>query len=83
MTLPIFQGGRLKANYKASKSQFDETLAAYQQSILVALKEVAAYGVSIPTVAQNIKERVEHLVRTQAGIELKTTRIHAVGVQRA
>lgn len=40
MTLPIFQGGRLKANYKASKSQFEETLAAYQQSILTALKEV-------------------------------------------
>lgn len=40
MTLPIFQGGRLKANYQASKSQFDETLAAYQQSILTALKEV-------------------------------------------
>lgn len=40
MTLPIFQGGRLKANYKASKSQYEETLAAYQQSILTALKEV-------------------------------------------
>lgn len=40
MTLPIFQGGRLKANYQASKSQYDETLAAYQQSILTALKEV-------------------------------------------
>ncbi len=40
MTLPIFQGGRLKANYQASKSQFEETLAAYQQSILTALKEV-------------------------------------------
>lgn len=40
MTLPMFQGGRLKANHQASKSQFDETLAAYQQSILTALKEV-------------------------------------------
>ena len=44
---------------------------------------VMAYGVSIPTVAQNIRERVEHLVRTQAGIDLAATRVHAVGVQRA
>lgn len=43
---------------------------------------VAAYGVSIPTVAQNIVERVEHTVKTQAGIELAATRVHAVGVQR-
>lgn len=43
---------------------------------------VAAYGVSIPTVAHNIVERVEHTVKTQAGIELAATRVHAVGVQR-
>lgn len=44
---------------------------------------VVAYGVSIPTVARNIKDRVEHIVKTQAGIELGATRVHAVGVQRA
>ena len=43
---------------------------------------VAAYGVSIPTVAQNIVDRVMHTVKSQAGIELSATRIHAVGVQR-
>ncbi|WP_412029844.1 Asp23/Gls24 family envelope stress response protein [Deinococcus yunweiensis] len=43
---------------------------------------VAAYGVSIPTVAQNIVDRVVHTVKTQAGIELSATRVHAVGVQR-
>ncbi len=40
MTLPIFQGGRLKGNLAASKSRYEETLAAYRQSILTALKEV-------------------------------------------
>ncbi|MFC4637541.1 Asp23/Gls24 family envelope stress response protein [Deinococcus hohokamensis] len=43
---------------------------------------VAAYGVSIPTVARNITDRVEHMVRSHAGIELAATRVHAVGVQR-
>lgn len=40
MTLPMFQGGRLRANLKASKAAYDETLANYRQSILVALQEV-------------------------------------------
>ena len=43
---------------------------------------VAAYGVSIPTVARNIVERVEHVVKNLAGMELSATRVHAVGVQR-
>jgi multidrug efflux system outer membrane protein len=40
MTLPIFQGGKLRANLKASKFRYEETLAAYRQSILTALREV-------------------------------------------
>ena len=44
---------------------------------------VMAYGVSIPTVASNIVERVEHVVKNQAGIELAATRVHAVGVAHA
>ena len=44
---------------------------------------VVAYGVSIPTVASNIVERVEHVVKSQAGIELASTRVHAVGVSHA
>lgn len=42
---------------------------------------VVAYGVSIPTVARNITERVEHAAKTHAGIELARTRVHAVGVR--
>jgi uncharacterized alkaline shock family protein YloU len=44
---------------------------------------VVAYGVSIPVVASNIVERVEHVVKSQAGIELASTRVHAVGVSHA
>lgn len=40
ITLPIFQGGKLKANLRASKAGYEETLASYQQTILTALKEV-------------------------------------------
>lgn len=40
LTLPIFQGGKLRANLAASKSRYEETLASYRQTILTAIKEV-------------------------------------------
>jgi multidrug efflux system outer membrane protein len=41
LTGPIFQGGQLRAQYRAAKAKFDEASAAYQQSVLTAFQEVA------------------------------------------
>jgi multidrug efflux system outer membrane protein len=41
LTGPIFQGGRLRAQYRAAKAKFDEARAAYEQSVLTAFQEVA------------------------------------------
>jgi multidrug efflux system outer membrane protein len=38
---PLFQGGQLRAQYRASKARFDEAKAAYEQSVLTALQEVS------------------------------------------
>ncbi|CAM2887807.1 efflux transporter outer membrane subunit [Rariglobus hedericola] len=38
--LPLFQGGRNKANLARSRAAYDEAAATYQQSVLVALREV-------------------------------------------
>lgn len=40
LSLPIFAGGRNLANYRRSKSAFEETIARYRQSILVAFGDV-------------------------------------------
>ncbi len=40
ISAPLFTGGRLKSNLAASKSRYEETLASYRQSILLALREV-------------------------------------------
>ncbi len=37
---PILDGGTNKANYQAARSRYDEALAKYRQSLLVALREV-------------------------------------------
>ncbi len=40
ITTPLFTGGRLKGNLAASKSRYEESLAGYKQTILLALHEV-------------------------------------------
>jgi multidrug efflux system outer membrane protein len=40
ISLPIFAGGRLRADYKRSQAAYDETIANYRQRILVAFAEV-------------------------------------------
>jgi len=38
---PLFQGGRLRAEYRAAKAGFDDAKAAYEKTVLTALQEVA------------------------------------------
>jgi multidrug efflux system outer membrane protein len=40
VSLPIFQGGRLKASLAAAKAQYEQTVAAYVQQVLVAYGDV-------------------------------------------
>jgi outer membrane protein, multidrug efflux system len=38
---PLFQGGQLRAQYRAAKARFDEAKAAYEQTVITALQEVS------------------------------------------
>jgi len=38
---PVFRGGQLRAQYRASQARFDEAKAAYEQGILTAFREVS------------------------------------------
>ena len=49
---PIFQGGQLRAQYRASKAAFDEAKAAYEQSVLTALQEVSTALISRQKLAE-------------------------------
>ena len=41
VTLPLFTGGRLRANLKITKAQFEESLAGYQRTVQNAFREVS------------------------------------------
>jgi multidrug efflux system outer membrane protein len=40
ITAPIFEGGRLKANLRASRAQYDQAVAAYSNAVLIAYGDV-------------------------------------------
>jgi multidrug efflux system outer membrane protein len=40
ISLPIFEGGRLSANLKLARAEYDESVANYHQQVLVAFQEV-------------------------------------------
>lgn len=41
VTMPLFTGGRLRAQYKLAKAQFEEALASYQQTVQGAFRDVS------------------------------------------
>lgn len=41
VTLPIFHGGALSANYRGSRGQYDEAVALYDKQVVEALRETA------------------------------------------
>jgi multidrug efflux system outer membrane protein len=49
---PIFQGGRIKRNYEASKARYDQALAGYQKAALNGYREVADALVSVQKLAE-------------------------------
>jgi len=40
ITLPVFEGGRLRANLRFAKAAYEEMIATYRQSVLTAISEV-------------------------------------------
>jgi multidrug efflux system outer membrane protein len=40
LSIPLFQGGRLRGNMRSAQAKYEETVAAYRKSILTALGEV-------------------------------------------
>lgn len=79
----IHRGKREKAH--ADKARTDKAggkAEAADAPYWAELSIIIAYGLSIPTVAENIEERVMHVTKQYAGIRLEEVRVNVVGVSR-
>ena len=97
-TLPIFDGQRLRSNYRAAESGYDEAVARYDQVLLGALRDVAdtleskraltARLTTARTAAQSAAEAARLMRRRQAEgvanlIQALTAEDNAMSSQRA
>jgi len=71
---PIFQGGRIKQNYEASKARFDQALAQYQKAALNAYREVADSLVAIQKLGQARIELEQGVVASRDASKLARSR---------
>lgn len=57
--LPLFQGGRNRANYQRSQAAYEEAVAGYRQNILTAMREVQ----DALTASQRLSEQSDAIAR--------------------
>lgn len=68
--LPIFDAGRLKAQYGAARAAIDSAVSTYQDSVINAAREVAAQAT---TLAQIDAQRQQRGIAVQAALRIKET----------
>jgi multidrug efflux system outer membrane protein len=74
MAGPIFQGGQLRAQYRAAKAKFDEAKAAYQASILMAFQEVSDALVTRQKLSEEYVYDGQAVVALAESVDLATQR---------
>jgi multidrug efflux system outer membrane protein len=74
MAGPIFQGGALRAQYRAAKASFDEALSAYQQSVVVAMQEVSDALISRQKQAETLVFDNQAVVNLTDSVQIATER---------
>jgi NodT family efflux transporter outer membrane factor (OMF) lipoprotein len=56
MTLPIFEGGRLRSNLRGARADYDEAVASYDGAVVQALHDVADTTASERALSTRLKE---------------------------
>jgi multidrug efflux system outer membrane protein len=74
MVGPVFQGGQLRAQYRAAKAKFDEATAAYQQSVLTAFQEVSNALIARQKLGEVRAFEEQAVVALASSVELATDR---------
>jgi len=71
---PLFQGGRLRAQYRAAKASFDEATAAYKQSIVNAFQDVSNALISRQKQSESLVYDKQAVAALTESVDLATQR---------
>lgn len=75
--LPIFDGGRLKANYRGQQADYEAAVANYNATLIAALRDAATALARTQTSAQALEADVRATVDAQASAHIADTRLKA------
>jgi NodT family efflux transporter outer membrane factor (OMF) lipoprotein len=74
ITLPIFDGGRLRAAYGAAGADYDSAVAEYDQTLVRALREVADAAASSRSLTERLDESRKALDASRAAHDIALQR---------
>ncbi|WP_207913371.1 efflux transporter outer membrane subunit [Sphingomonas sp. BK235] len=74
LSLPIFDGGRRRANYRGARADYDAAVALYDETVTQALRDVADVAVSSRQLAREIAGADEALHATERAYQLAQLR---------
>jgi NodT family efflux transporter outer membrane factor (OMF) lipoprotein len=72
--LPIFEGGRLRANYRRARAEYDFAVASYDEALTQALRETADAARSLTAVVDRSAETDSALAHSEAAYRLAKER---------
>jgi NodT family efflux transporter outer membrane factor (OMF) lipoprotein len=75
--LPVFDAGKLKANYRAHTADIDIAVTAYNQAVLTAVRETADQLSDISTLNSSLVEQQQSLDDAEEAFRLATERYNA------
>ncbi|HWA64162.1 MAG TPA: efflux transporter outer membrane subunit [Caulobacteraceae bacterium] len=74
VTLPIFDGGRLRGAYREARADYDAAVAAYDQTLTQALQDVADAAASVQSAQRQLAERKAALDAGEAAYQVALLR---------
>lgn len=75
--LPIFDAGRLRANYRGKAADVDSAVAAYNSAVLDAVHDVADQISSLQSIERQQREQAEAAAAAESAYDLATQRYKA------
>jgi NodT family efflux transporter outer membrane factor (OMF) lipoprotein len=77
ISLPIFDGGRRRANYRGARADYDAAVALYDETVTQAIREVADVAVGMRQLEDELKGAEEARLATERAYRLAELRYTA------